>query len=171
MVDLSPFAFTVTAAVLVFGVFRFGLLDHRAVGQVTASEISLAGHTYDLDISPLPGRPGRRGGQLLVARDITEIRQAQQMLRAALDRERIATDQLGTALAQEQAATEHLRGLDDLKSAFMQAVSHDLRTPLASVLGIAVTLERSRWALPTDEADDLLSRLTSNARRLDRILS
>src|SRR6266545_4082152 len=228
MVDLSPFAFTVTAAVLVFGVFRFGLLDQRpmarsqifetigdpvlvldpygrvidanpaagrlvglsvaaiigrsavrllpalgdrAVGQVTASEISLAGHTYDLDISPLPGRPGRRGGQLLVARDITEIRQAQQMLRAALDRERIATDQLGTALAQEQAATEHLRGLDDLKSAFMQAVSHDLRTPLASVLGIAVTLERSRWALPTDEADDLLSRLTSNARRLDRILS
>ncbi len=228
MVDLSPFAFTVTAAVLVFGVFRFGLLDQRpmarsqifetisdpvlvldpygrvidanpaagrlvgmpvaavigrsavrllpalgdrAVGQVTASEISLAGHTYDLAASPLPGRPGRRGGQLLVARDITERRLAQQMLRAALDRERMATDQLGTALAREQAATEHLRGLDDLKSAFMQAVSHDLRTPLASVLGIAVTLERSRWALPTDEADDLLSRLTSNARRLDRILS
>src|SRR6266581_455736 len=156
MVDLSPFAFTVTAAVLVFGVFRFGLLDQRpmarsqifetisdpvlvldpygrvidanpaagrlvgmpvaavigrsavrllpalgdrAVGQVTASEISLAGHTYDLAASPLPGRPGRRGGQLLVARDITERRLAQQMLRAALDRERMATDQLGTALA------------------------------------------------------------------------
>src|SRR6266545_3245259 len=175
MVDLSPFAFTVTAAVLVFGVFRFGLLDQRPMARSqifeTIGDPVLVLDPYDRDISPLPGRPGRRGGQLLVARDITEIRQAQQMLRAALDRERIATDQLGTALAQEQAATEHLRGLDDLKSAFMQAVSHDLRTPLASVLGIAVTLERSRWALPTDEADDLLSRLTSNARRLDRILS
>src|SRR6266702_4415596 len=213
LVVLSASAFTVTAAVLVFGVFRFGLLDQRpmarsqifetisdpvlvldpygravganpaagrlvglpvpsvigksavrllpalgerAIGQVTASEFSLQGRTYDLSISSLPGRPGRRGGQLLVARDITERRQAEQVLHAALERERVASEQLGTALAREQAATEHLRGLDDLKSAFMQAVSHDLRTPLASVLGIAVTLERSRWALPTDEADDLL---------------
>jgi signal transduction histidine kinase len=179
LVDLSPFAFTVTAGVLVFGVFRFGLLDQRpmarsqifetigdpvfvldpygrvidanpaagrllkrpvaaligrtavrlipelgdrAVGQVTASEITLAGRTYDLAISPLPGRPGRRG-------------------------------------------------LDELKGAFLQAVSHDLRTPLASVLGIAVTLEQKHWALPRAEVDDLLGRLTTNARRLDRILS
>jgi PAS domain S-box-containing protein len=228
LVDLSPFAFTVTAGVLVFGVFRFGLLDQRpmarsqifetigdpvlvldpygrvidanpaagrlvglpvpsvigksavrllpalgerAIGQVTASEFSLQGRTYDLSISSLPGRPGRRGGQLLVARDITERRQAEHVLHAALERERVASEQLGTALAREQAATEHLRGLDDLKSAFMQAVSHDLRTPLSSVLGIAVTLERNRPALPTAEVDDLLVRLTANARRLDRILS
>src|SRR6266545_4884678 len=32
-VDLSPFAFTVTAAVLVFGVFRFGLLDQRPMAR------------------------------------------------------------------------------------------------------------------------------------------
>jgi PAS domain S-box-containing protein len=228
LVDLSPFAFTVTAGVLVFGVFRFGLLDQRpmarsqifetigdpvlvldpygrvidanpaaglllglpvpavigqsavrlipalgerAIGQATANEISMGGRTYDLAISPLPGRPGRRGGQLLVARDITERRQAQQVLGAALDRERVFAEQLGIALAREQAATEHLRGLDDLKSAFMQAVSHDLRTPLASVLGIAVTLEQSRRVLPAAEVDDLLHRLTANARRLDRILS
>jgi len=227
-VDLSPFAFIVTAAVLVFGVFRFGLLDQRpvarsqifetirdpvlvldpygrvidanpaaerlvgrkaaaavgqpavrllpalgdhAVGQATAGEITMAGRTYDLAISPLPGRPGRRGGQLLVARDITERRRAQQDLRGALDRERVATERLAVALADEQAATEHLRGLDELKSAFLQAVSHDLRTPLASVLGIALTLERSRRALPASDVDDLVGRLTANARRLDRILS
>jgi PAS domain S-box-containing protein len=228
LIDLSPFAFTVTAGVLVFGVFRFGLLDQRpmarsqifdtigdpvlvldpygrvidanpaagrlvglavpavigksalrllpalgerALGQITASEISLAGRTYDLAVAPLPGRPGRRGGQLLVARDITERRLAEQALHSALDRERVATEQLGIALGRERAATEHLRGLDDLKSAFLQAVSHDLRTPLASVLGIAVTLEQSRRALPQSEVDDLFSRLTANARRLDRILS
>lgn len=228
LVDLSPFAFTVTAGVLVFGVFRFGLLDQRpmarsqifetigdpvlvldpygrvidanpaagrlvglpvltmvgqsairllpalgdrAIGQVTASEFTLAGRTYDLAIALLPGRPGRRGGQLLVARDITESRQAEQVLHAALDREHVATEWLATALAREQAAAEHLRGLDELKSGFLQAVSHDLRTPLASILGIALTLERSRWALPSSEVDDLLGRLTANARRLDRILS
>ena len=226
-IDLSPFAFTVTAAVLVFGVFRFGLLDQRpmarsqifetirdpvlvldpygrvidanpaagrlvgrpvptavgqpavrllpalgdrAVGQATASEITVSGRTYDVDVSPLPGRPGRRGGQLVVARDITERRQAEQDIRTALDRERVATERLAAALEREQAATEHLRGLDELKSAFLQAVSHDLRTPLASVLGIALTVERSRQALPSSDVDDLLGRLTANARKLDRIL-
>src|SRR4030095_3590436 len=32
-VDLSPFAFTLTAGVLVFGVFRFGLLDQRPLAR------------------------------------------------------------------------------------------------------------------------------------------
>src|SRR6266508_2322786 len=226
-VDLSPFAFTVTAAVLVFGVFRFGLLDQRpmarsqifetipdpvlvldpygrvidanpaaarlvglpvpaavgqpavrllpalgdrAVGQATASEITVAGRTYDVDVSSLPGRPGRRGGQLVVARDVTERRQAEQDIRTALERERVAAVRLAAALEREQAATEHLRGLDEMKSAFLQAVSHDLRTPLASVLGIALTLERSRQALPSADVADLHGRLTANARKLDRIL-
>jgi signal transduction histidine kinase len=225
VVDLSPFAFTVTAGVLVFGVFRFGLLDQRpiargqifekindpvlvldpygrvidansaaarlvgrersaAIGQsavrllpaladggpAARSELMVRGRFYDLATSPLPGRPGRRGGQLLVAREITERRQAQQELHAALDRERVATEALGAALAHEQAAAEHLRALDDLKSGFLQAVSHDLRTPLSSVLGIALTLERSRGELPSEDVDDLIGRLTANARRLDRIL-
>jgi PAS domain S-box-containing protein len=212
-VDLSPFAFTLTAGVLVFGVFRFGLLDQRpvarsqifetindpvlvldpwgriidanpaagrlvgrpageavgrsavellpalgdrAAGQATASELTVADRTYDLVISSLPGRPGRRGGQLVVARDVSERRQAEQALHTAFER--------------EQAAAEHLRSLDELKTAFLQAVSHDLRTPLASVLGIALTLERNRGTLPTADIEDLCSRLSANARRLDRIL-
>jgi PAS domain S-box-containing protein len=212
-VDLSPFAFTLTAGVLVFGVFRFGLLDQRplarsqifetindpvlvldpwgriidanpaagrlvgrpageavgrsavellpalgdrAAGQATASELTVADRTYDLVISSLPGRPGRRGGQLVVARDVSERRQAEQALHTAFER--------------EQAAAEHLRSLDELKTAFLQAVSHDLRTPLASVLGIALTLERNRGTLPTADIEDLYSRLSANARRLDRIL-
>jgi signal transduction histidine kinase len=228
LVDLSPFAFTVTAGVLVFGVFRFGLLDQRpmarsqifetigdpvlvldpygrvidanlaaarlvgrersaAIGQsavrllpaladrgagsATRSELMVGGRFYDLVVAPLPGRPGRRSGQLLVARDITERRQAQQDLHAALDRERVATEALGAALAHEQAATEHLRALDDLKSGFLQAVSHDLRTPLSSVLGIALTLERGADGLRPDDAADLIARLSANARKLDRLLT
>src|SRR6266508_2792203 len=160
MVDLSPFAFTVTAAVLVFGVFRFGLLDQRPMARSQIFEtigdpvLVLDPYGRVIDANPAAGR--------LVGLSVAAIigRSAVRLLPA-----------LGDRAVGQVAATEHLRGLDDLKSAFMQAVSHDLRTPLASVLGIAVTLERSRWALPTDEADDLLSRLTSNARRLDRILS
>jgi two-component system sensor histidine kinase KdpD len=82
----------------------------------------------------------------------------------------VAAEQLQLALEREQAAAEELRSADELKSAFLQAVSHDLRTPLASVLGIALTVERKRQALSAADVDDLLGRLTANARKLDRIL-
>jgi signal transduction histidine kinase len=75
------------------------------------------------------------------------------------------------ALDRERAAAEHLRTLDELKSGFLQAVSHDLRTPLASVLGISLTLQRGRGRLSPADIEDLLGRLASNARRLDRILT
>ena len=50
-----------------------------------------------------------------------------------------------------------------------QAVSHDLRTPLAAILGLAVTLE-SQADLASDTAHDLASRISMNARKLDRIV-
>src|SRR4029453_5712948 len=54
---------------------------------------------------------------------------------------------------------------------FLQAVSHDLRTPLASVLGISLTLQRSRGRLPESEIGRLLGPLSVNAHRPDPILT
>ena len=137
----------------------------------TSEEVTLAGRIYDLAISALPDRQRQPGGHLVVARDVTERRQVEERLCAALNHERVATERLAVALDRERAAAEHLRTLDELKSGFLQAVSHDLRTPLASVLGIALTLQRGRGQLAPADADDLLGRLTANARKLDRILS
>jgi two-component system sensor histidine kinase KdpD len=50
------------------------------------------------------------------------------------------------------------------------ALLHDLRTPLAAILGLAITLEREDVALKPDEAKDLVSRISDNARRLDRMV-
>ena len=94
-----------------------------------------------------------------MARDVTERRQVEERLCAALNHERVATDRLAAALAGERAAAEHLRTLDELKSGFLQAVSHDLRTPLASVLGISLTLQRGRGRLDPADTEDLLGRL------------
>src|SRR4029450_4719000 len=47
------------------------------------------------------------------------------------------------------------------------ALLHDLRTPLAAILGLALTLEREDVDLKPDEARDLVSRISENARRLD----
>jgi PAS domain S-box-containing protein len=90
-------------------------------------------------------------------RDITERKQAEYEIQAALESER--------------QAVERLHALDDMKDMFLQAVSHDLRTPLTSILGITLTLERTDMELPVEDRRDLVFRLASNARRLDSILS
>jgi PAS domain S-box-containing protein len=155
---LPTWAATVTAAMA------------ARVDQAT-EEVARDGRIYDLAISALPDRQRQPGGHLVVARDVTERRQVEERLCAALNHERVATDRLAVALDRERAAAEHLRTLDELKSGFLQAVSHDLRTPLASVLGISLTLQRGRGRLGAADTDDLLGRLAANARRLDRILT
>jgi signal transduction histidine kinase len=86
--------------------------------------------------------------------DITERKRAEQALAESERRER--------------EAAERLRTLDEMKNAFLAAVSHELRSPLTSILGLALTLESQ--SLEHDEQLDLLGRLATNARKLDRLL-
>jgi PAS domain S-box-containing protein len=101
----------------------------------------------------LPGPPLFTGN----IRDITERKRAEREIERALESER--------------EAVERLRALDDMKNTFLQAVSHDLRTPLAAILGLALTLDNTDLHLSEDERHDLMGRLAANARKLDRILS
>jgi signal transduction histidine kinase len=156
-----------------------------ASGDNPSNEAIIGGRLYELTAAALPDRQGRPTGELLIARDVSERRQAERDLRDSLAREQAATERLSVALAREQTATEqlsvalqreraaaeHLRALDQMKNAFLQAVSHDLRTPLTSVLGIAVTLDRGHQRLPAGELRDLLGRLAGNARKLGRLLT
>jgi PAS domain S-box-containing protein len=120
-------------------------------------EIATGGHTHEVSVSSLTDHLGWPTGQLVVARDVTERRRVERQLRDSLDR--------------EQASTRHLRALDQMKSTFLQAVSHDLRTPLASILGIAVTLQRRHLELDREDVADLLQRLSKSARKMDRLLN
>jgi PAS domain S-box-containing protein len=232
-VELTPFLFVLTGAVLVWGIFRFRLLDlapiargkifqlmHDAVvvldpygrvvdanreaarligqpvtqavgrpleqllpafgnavtpawtaGDLHRDEASMGGRDYELTVSALPDQWGRPTGALLIARDVSERRRVERHVRESLAREQAATERLTVALEREQAATERLRALDEMKDAFLQAVSHDMRTPLTSVLGLTLTLRRGHQALPAAELGDLLARLEGNARKLDRLLT
>jgi PAS domain S-box-containing protein len=80
-------------------------------------------------------------------------------------------ERLEHALQVERDAAERLRALDEMKNTFLQAVSHDLRTPLAAILGLAVTLERVDLELETDDSRDMAKRIAVNARKLDRMVS
>src|SRR5439155_25945020 len=84
---------------------------------------------------------------------------------------KLAEEQLARALEVEREATGRLRALDEMKNTFLQAVSHDLRTPLAAILGLAITLERGDVHLEEADAQDLARRIADNARRLDRLVT
>jgi PAS domain S-box-containing protein len=80
------------------------------------------------------------------------------------------TLELQRALDLERLEAERLRAEDEMKTTFLHAVSHDLRTPLAAILGLAVTLEREDLTLEPAESRDLAHRISQNARRLDRMV-
>ncbi len=64
-----------------------------------------------------------------------------------------AADQIGQALEQDRLAREAqeaeiARRSDQLKTALLESVSHDLRTPLASIRAAAGSLMDRRWTSP-----------------------
>jgi two-component system sensor histidine kinase KdpD len=80
---------------------------------------------------------------------------------AALDRERLRTQ-----AAQAEALAEGNR----MRTALLAAVSHDLRTPLASIKASVSSLRQTdvTWS-PADQAD-LLATIEQNADRLDALI-
>jgi PAS domain S-box-containing protein len=85
------------------------------------------------------------------------------------DRRRV--HELRHELASERAQNLRLSAADEAKTMAMQAVSHDIRTPLAAILGLAVTLESRADEMSPDDVRDLSSRIVQNSRRLDRIVT
>ncbi|MFL5798964.1 MAG: PAS domain S-box protein [Actinomycetota bacterium] len=143
---------------------RAGLARHLATGTsaVLGRRIEMAalrrdGTEFPVELAitrlDLPGHPLFTGH----IRDITDRKRAE----VEIDR----------ALQAEREAGKRLRDLDDMKNTFLQAVSHDLRTPLAAIMGLAITLERPNMGLSPEVRSDLNHRLVANARKLYRILS
>jgi two-component system sensor histidine kinase KdpD len=84
---------------------------------------------------------------------------------ASRDRERLATEKLQLAAAARDA--EVRANSEELRNALLSAVSHDLRTPLASITGMATALQEQ--SSPEDLRDGLET-IVHEAARLSRVL-
>jgi PAS domain S-box-containing protein len=90
--------------------------------------------------------------------DVTQAKQANEDLTRALDLER--------------QAMEDLRRADEIKTTFLTAVSHDIRTPLSAILGNALTLEEGdRLGITDEEKKQLIQSLAAKSRRLNAIVT
>ena len=82
-----------------------------------------------------------------------------------------AETQVRESLAKEKEAGERLRHLNEMKNSFLQAVSHDLRTPLTTILGTALTLERNDGRIGPEQVQELTRGMAANAKKLHRLLT
>ena len=73
-------------------------------------------------------------------------------------------------LAQAAAHAEALREADELKSALLNAVSHDLRTPLASIIASAGSLQQTDVKWTDEERLGFAEAIESEAQRLNRLV-
>jgi signal transduction histidine kinase len=143
---------------------RNGLARYLATGKASVlgkrfETVAMRADRTEFPVELAISRIDRPGPPLFTGhiRDITERKRAEVEIERALEAER--------------EAGQRLRDLDDMKNTFLQAVSHDMRTPLSAIMGLAITLDQPDMGLSADERSDLTKRLVANARKLYRILS
>jgi two-component system sensor histidine kinase KdpD len=85
-----------------------------------------------------------------------------EMAAVAFDRRHLA-DRIRSAELEAEA--------QKLRTALLSSVSHDLRTPLAGIIGAASTLVDFEASLPEDARKELLGTVLSEGERLDRFVA
>ncbi len=124
----------------------------------------------DVYIVPVPAREGRVGELLLLSspgeRDFDAA--SNRLLSAVATQIGLAVERY--RLRREATDAEVLRRADDLKTALIHAVSHELKTPLSSIIASAGSLQQRdvRWS---DEArQEFAEAIEQEARRLNLIV-
>ena len=74
------------------------------------------------------------------------------------------------ALAEERLHAEALRRSDALKTVILQTVSHDFRTPIATIRAAVDGLQASELSLSADDRADLLDTIALEVSRLTRLV-
>jgi two-component system sensor histidine kinase KdpD len=90
----------------------------------------------------------------------------EKLVLALLDQGAVALERADLALAAVEAET--LRRSDRFRAALLNSISHDLRTPLSTVLGSTTTMIEYGEGMPAATRADLLQSVREEAERLNR---
>lgn len=115
-----------------------------------------------LDNDKNDGKDGSRSGPLLTPDE-------QRLLYALADQAALAIERI-----QLVADVDHARlaaEADRLRSALLTSISHDLKTPLAAILGAAGTLKDYFDAMPETDRTELLATVIDESERLNRFIA
>ena len=88
---------------------------------------------------------------------------------ALLDQSALAVERVN--LVGDLDRARRLAETDKLRAALLTSISHDLRTPLASVLGAATTIRDFGTALDTETRGALVGTIVEEAERLNRFIA
>ncbi len=109
-----------------------------------------------------------KNGELLrvwgTQQDITELSRAEEDIRKQ-------AKELAEANISLSEANRRLRELDKLKSEFVSMASHELRTPITSILGFAQTLTEPDFDLTENEKKAYISIIQKETKRLGILVS
>jgi two-component system sensor histidine kinase KdpD len=91
------------------------------------------------------------------------------LLDALIDQSALAIERV--RLVEDLERAKRTAEADRLRSALLTSISHDLKTPLAAVLGAAGTLRDLSSALSDGQKADLLATVVDEAERLNRFIA
>jgi two-component system sensor histidine kinase KdpD len=134
--------------------------------------VSRGGRVRDRRISTVPvSANGRQVGSIILVRRLDEAN-----LDATDDRLLTAVaQQIGQALERlelrrQATEAEVLRRTDELRTALVNAVSHDLRTPLSSIIASAGSLRQTDVEWSEAEEREFVDSILTEAERLNRLV-
>jgi len=136
--------------------------EHGEAAGAGTGTLPVAGWTF----WPLQGIAKRVGVAALEAARPQGDGEAERYVLSLLDQGAIAIER--AELAAEASEADALRRSERLRTALLNSISHDLRTPLAGVLGAATTLLEYGPSLERPVQQDLLESVRDEAERLNR---
>jgi two-component system sensor histidine kinase KdpD len=108
-------------------------------------------------------------GLAMGTRDVSLAADEERTWTALLDQAAIAMDR--ARLSRESALASVAREGEKVQSALLSSLSHDLRTPLASITGAVTSLRQLGEKMPGESRDDLLLSIEEESGRLNRFVA
>ena len=132
----------------------------RSHGMSYELALEAGTHWFELSVARKPGVPGGDPRFIVISRDITERKQAE-----------AEVVRLNTSLEERvRERTAELEAANRELESFSYTVSHDLRSPLRSILGFSGLLAETLEGKLDAETRDYLARIEVSSLRMSRLI-